>query len=89
MTESDSVITSMREFDNKIFMGTEKGDIWSFDGTSVSIIYRNIVFNSGVSYIGINGDILYVFYESSESFLGINKDEDTGLYNFSFLSLTI
>ncbi len=86
MSDADSAINSMCEFDNKIFMGLENGELWDFDGVSFSLENYGNRFDSSITHLGTNDNILYIFFDSSITALGMRKDKND-MYNFYTVSL--
>ena len=86
MTAEDSVIISMCEFDDKIFMGLENGNLWSFNGSSFVMENSGSQFNSSITHLGTNGNILYAYFDSSTTALGLRKNID-GTYLFFIVAI--
>jgi len=75
--DSDSIIKSMIEYDNKIFLGLENGDLYSYNGVSLTKEYS---FTDNVIYrLDTDGNLLFIFLDNSNNFYIVHK---TDVYNY-------
>jgi hypothetical protein len=81
---SDSVIVSMIEFDSKLFLGLENGELLSFNGVSVSSENNDFMNIKSIKKIDVEGTALYVFFENTTELMIMTKLVN-GTYNFSIV----
>lgn len=70
---SDSVITSMSVFDNKLFMGLENGRIYAFNGATSILINGDNILEDNIVFMATNNGVLFVFVGNSLNYWTIIK----------------
>jgi hypothetical protein len=60
----DSSIVSMAVYNSVLYFGLQNGDLYSFDGASVSFVSS---FGSQIQTLFSDGNVLYVFVENDEN----------------------
>ena len=81
---SDSVINSMEVFDDTLFMGLENGELVSFSGYSVDVVYDTYSNIRSISNIKTDENILYIYFENTTEIVIMNKTV-SGVYNFTIV----
>ena len=71
ITSLDSSINSMIVFDDRLFMACQNGELYSFNGSSVTL---ENTFISALNKIGTDGNLLYIFLENSSDIYTAYKD---------------
>jgi len=61
-TSDDSIVISSEEYDNKVFLGMQNGELYSFNGSTISLIYS---FDNQINYMIRVNNLLYIFVEFS------------------------
>jgi len=84
--EADSVINTMAIFDNKIFMGLENGKLISFNGSTISTVNTNNVFNYSIYNLTTNNNLLFIFLDKYQNIWTMRKDS-AGNYYFSEIEI--
>jgi hypothetical protein len=82
----DSVINSMVIFDDKIFLGLEDGRLLGYDFVDIVDIYGDNYFIKSISHLEVVADILFVFYNNSETSTAMYKN-DNGDYVFNTIDI--
>ena len=69
----DSVINSMVEFDDKLFMGLQNGRIYAFNGSTSTLINADNIFTENIVNLSTNNGVVFVFLENSLNYWIISK----------------
>lgn len=85
INERDSIITSMAKFDDKLFLGTFNGKLYSFNGISLSLERTNDDINNDISFMGSDNNNLLVFFNNTTKMLILSKKDD--IYNYSTIDM--
>jgi len=81
---ADSVITSMEEFDGKLFLGLENGELLSFNGLTVTSENNDFINIKSIRKVKTDNKILYIFFDNTKEFMIMRKLSD-GTYSFSII----
>ena len=69
----DSVINSMVDFDDKLFMGLQNGRIYAFNGATSTLINEDNIFSENIVNLSTNNGVVFVFLENSLNYWIISK----------------
>lgn len=78
----ESVISTMKVFDGKLFLGLRNGRLLSFNGTSVTLQNASNIFDYNIYYLDTDGNVLYIFLDNYKNVFVMRKDTQ-GQYFFS------
>lgn len=77
INENDSIINTMVIFDDKIFMGLENGKLIAFNGSTVTTVNENNIFNNSINYIYSNNNNLFIFLEKYVNIWVLRKNSSS------------
>ena len=74
-TSTDSVINSMVEFDDKLFLGLQNGRIYTFNGSTSTLINEDNILTQNITNLSTNNGVVFVFLENSLDYWIIRKSD--------------
>lgn len=84
--ENDSIINTMEIFDDKIFMGLENGKLMTFNGSTISTVNENNIFNNSIYYVYSNDNNLFIFLDKYKN-IWVMRKNDSSQYFFSEIDM--
>lgn len=73
---ADSVVNSMVSYDGKLFMGMQNGRLLSFNGSVITVEQEGYLNIKSIKRLSTDGTLLYIFFENSQNFHVMYKDEN-------------